>query len=119
MINLRYFKPEEFVRSSYPPGSIADMNSEFLQVLDSVRHSAGVPFVLTCSYRSRAWDISKGREYVSYHTLGRAVDVRCTDGSTRKKIISAALEFGLSVGVYSTFLHLDNRENQIVFRGDK
>lgn len=116
IFELRYFKPSEFEKAS-PPCSINDMDLSFLYTLDSVRHASGVPFYINSAFRSSDWDKSKGRSGKGYHTLGRAVDIRCTDGLSRRKIISAALEFGLSVGVYSTFLHLDNRDNHIVFYG--
>ena len=49
------------------------------------------------------------------HLKGRAVDIIVTQADTRAKVIRAALELGLSVGVMRDALHLDNREGQIVF----
>lgn len=113
---LRYFEPSEFKAAS-PSCSIFDMDKDFLFVLDCVRHAAGIPFHVNSAYRSPEHDKSKGRSGTGYHTKGRAVDIRCLDGVSRRKITVAALEFGLSVGIYSTFVHLDNRDEQIVFYG--
>lgn len=115
-MQLRYFQPIEFERCS-PSCSITEMDEDFLDLLDRARHVAGVPFHVNCAFRSVAYDLAKGRSGKSYHTRGRAVDVRAVEGSSRAKIVKACLAFGLSVGVYKTFLHIDNRENQIVFYG--
>lgn len=107
-VSLRYFKPEEF-QKCIPKCSIDDMNVDFLQRLDAVRASCGVIFRLNSAFRSPAYDRSKGRSGKGFHTLGRAVDIDCRNSAKRAMIISACLEFGLSCGVSSTFIHVDDR----------
>lgn len=107
-VSLRYFKPEEFQKCT-PKCSIDDMNADFLKRLDAVRASCGVIFRLNSAFRSPDYDRSKGRSGKGFHTLGRAVDIDCRYSAERAKIISACLEFGLSCGVSSTFIHVDDR----------
>ena len=118
MYNYLYFSEKEF-NSLTPSCSLSDMSSLFMEALDKARSMAGIPFVVNCAYRSFDWDKSKGRSGFSYHCSGRAVDIRCLDSESRWKIIRACTHYGLSVGVYGRFLHIDNRPIPIVFFGDK
>lgn len=113
-MQLTYFQPQEFWRCS-PSCALSDMDERFMRLLDNARSIAGVPFVLNSAFRSSVWDISKGRSGTGYHTKGRAVDIACTDSSSRSKIVHACLSLGLSCGISRTFIHVDNRPNQIVF----
>lgn len=104
----RFFSEGEFNRC-VPSCSISDMDGEFLDVLDSVRESAGIPLTINCAYRSREWDISKGRSGNSAHCKGRAVDIKCNDSATAYKIVRAAIDNGISrIGVGKSFIHIDN-----------
>lgn len=107
-VSLRYFKPEEFSKCT-PHCSVDDMNVDFLQRLDAVRASCGVIFRLNSAFRSSEYDRLKGRSGKGFHTLGRAVDIDCRNSVSRGKIIAACQEFGLSCGVSSTFIHIDDR----------
>lgn len=107
--NLRYFKPEEFSRC-VPKCNISDMSLSFLQKLDVVRDYAGIVFKINSAYRSSDYDKSKGRSGKGFHTLGRAVDIDCRNSVSRAKIIEACLRVGLSCGVSSTFIHIDDRD---------
>lgn len=103
----KYFAPAEFLRCS-PACSIKQMDGDFLDTLDRVREAAGIPLLLTCAYRSREWDLAKGRSGNSAHTRGKAVDIRCNASSTRWKIVRAALACGITrIGIGKTFIHLD------------
>lgn len=113
-IKLKYFSENDFERC-FPVCFMSDMDEQFLLKLDAVRELAGVPFILNCAYRTPSWDKSRGRSGEGYHTKGRAVDVRCCDGVTRRKIINACIHYGLSVGVYRSFLHIDDRDKPIIF----
>lgn len=104
----RYFSQAEFERCT-PSCSLAQMNDNFLRTLDYVRLYAGIPLVLTCAYRSKEWDLAKGRSGNSAHTRGKAVDIRCNDSVTRWKIVRAAIDAGIRrIGIGSNFVHLDN-----------
>ena len=104
----KYFDPAEFLRCS-PSCSIKQMDQGFLDLLDRIRESAGIPLVLNCAYRSADYDKAHGRSGNSAHTRGKAVDIRCRTSSNRYKIVAAALECGVRrVGIGKTFVHLDN-----------
>lgn len=104
----RYFSQAEFKRCT-PSCSITQMDENFLRTLDKVREYAGIPLVLTCAYRSKEWDLTKGRNGNSAHTRGKAVDIRCNASVTRWKIVRAAIDAGIRrIGIGSNFVHLDN-----------
>lgn len=107
MVTSKYFKESEF-RACVPSCSLQDMDAGFMQTLDALRAQAGIPLVLNCAYRSRAWDISKGRSGNSAHTRGKAADIRCNAGATRMKIVKAALSLGIKrIGIGKNFVHVD------------
>lgn len=91
------------------------MDPEFLTLIDQCREIAGVPFIISSSYRTAKKNKQVGGSPNSMHLKGRAVDVICTIGDTRAKIMRAAMGLGMSVGVMANALHLDNRAGQIVF----
>lgn len=114
----KFFHPLEF-KACTPSCDISLMDSEFLAQLDELRSMCGFPLVLNCAYRSPEWDKERGRSGNSWHTKGLAVDIRCYDAQKRALIVRFALELGLSVGVYSSFVHIDARPNymQVCFYG--
>lgn len=113
-----FFSEKEF-SSLTPSCSLEDMSPAFMHKLDLARSIAGIPFVLNCAFRPYEWEISHGRNGLSYHCAGRAVDVRCKSSENRYKVILACLKVGLKVGIYKDFLHIDNRAEDIIFIGDK
>lgn len=113
-MQLTYFSPEEF-RKCVPPCELEDMDLNFMLCLDCARADSGVPFKLNSAYRPFGYELAKGRSGSGFHTKGRAVDISCKDSVSRMKIIKACLFYGLSCGISKTFIHVDNRPNQIVF----
>lgn len=108
MYKSKYFSEGEFNRC-VPSCSISDMDDEFMELLDRVRELAGIPFYITCGYRSVQWDKSKGRSGNSAHCRGKAVDIKYKSSMDAYKIISSAIELGIKrIGVGSNFIHLDN-----------
>ena len=106
----KYFKPAEF-RNCTPACEERDMNPQFLELLDQFREYVGIPLVLTCAYRSRAYDIQKKRSGNSAHTRGKAVDILCRSNANRFKIVAGAVHFGFRrIGIGKDFIHLDNDE---------
>ena len=104
----RYFSDKEFKNCS-PSCSINDMDKEFMDKLDILREKAGIPLVITSAYRSREWDLSKGRSGNGAHTKGVAVDIRCNNSHNRFLILKAAFEIGFKrIGIANTFIHVDD-----------
>lgn len=104
-----YFKEIEFERC-VPSCKKSDMDEKFLLKLNSCRELVGHPFILNSAYRSSDWDKSKGRSGTGYHTKGRAVDIRCADGSIRASIVINAMCCGINgIGIAKNYIHLDDR----------
>lgn len=104
----KYFSDAEF-RSCCPPCSEEDICKDSLARLERAREIAGIPFILNSAYRSRPYELSKGRSGKSAHTLGRAFDLRCIDNSSRYRIVSALLAAGFSrIGIGKRFIHADD-----------
>lgn len=112
MPKLKYFKPEEFEKC-VPWCEITDMDADFLLALDQLRENCGFPLKLNCAFRSRSFDMSKGRSGHSMHCSGRAVDISCTDALQRAKIIEEAFKLGLRVGVACNFVHVDDKNRNV------
>ena len=113
MANLRYFHEDEFIMGDE---NVYDhMDDIFRHTRDELRHCSGVPMKITSSYRSPSYNKGVGGAKKSMHLQGRAVDISCTNSHDRMIILKEALSLGLTVGVAGTFLHLDDRDYQIVF----
>ena len=106
-IRSEFFAEAEFQRCS-PSCSLQDMTQEAMDIFDAVRRRAGIPLVINCAYRSPKWDRTMGRSGNSAHTRGLALDIRANASETRMRIVSAALEVGVSrIGIGKGFVHLD------------
>ena len=105
-----YFSEQEFNKCT-PFCSMEDMEQDFLYLMDDIRRKAGIPLVINCAYRSKEYDIKKGRSGNSAHTYGLAVDFKCLNNQTRQKIVKAAHECGVvRMGNVRTFIHIDMGE---------
>lgn len=106
---MKDYFPESDFKKCVPSCSKSDMHPETLCKLNNARHLAGIPFVPTSAYRSPAHDKSKGRSGTGAHTLGRAVDIRCSTSENRAKVLTALIEAGFErIGIYPTFIHADD-----------
>ena len=107
MITAKHFSEAEFKRCT-PACSLQNMDQNFINTLDKLREAAGIPLVLNCAYRSKQWDLSKGRNGNSAHTRGKAADIRCNASDTRMKIVKAALAVGIKrIGIGKNYVHVD------------
>ena len=106
----RYFTEEEFGQGKCSPAcSLSDMSPIFMARLDEARHIAGVPFVVNSAYRSKQYEIEKGRKGTSSHTKGIAVDLACTSNFNRLLIVESLIKVGFRrIGIGKTFIHVDN-----------
>lgn len=116
MYEPKYFDWSEFDSPDSLGSGAANMDHNFVQLLDQCRERAGVPFKISSGFRSVAYNKSlQERGYKasnnSAHLYGRAVDVTVGDSSTRFKIIKAAMEVGIKrIGIAKSFIHLDNMD---------
>ena len=110
MIISKYFNESEF-QSCTPGCSLQDMKQRTISKLDTAREIVGIPFSLSSAFRSDEWDISRGRTGTGSHTLGQAVDIRCTNQRDRFLMICALLQAGFNrIGIGDTFIHADDSE---------
>lgn len=84
------------------------LKPELVRMLDKARGYAGIPFVITSGYRSKAHNKRVGGVPNSAHTKGLAVDLRARTSKDRFTIISALIKAGFSrIGIGRTFIHAD------------
>ena len=112
--SIQHFAPSEFVRPDL-------LGFEFMRWLDGVRQEAGVPMVITSSYRTPAHNAAVGGARNSAHCL---VPCNCVDIGERPRpddpnwtrsrylILRAAIRNGCErIGSYADgSLHLDRAE---------
>lgn len=91
------------------------MDLDLLHRINILRERVGQPLIITSSYRDEAYNNEIGGSKRSMHLQGRAVDFACTNSDFRARIVKHALDLGLTVGVAKTFIHVDNRDEQILF----
>lgn len=104
-----HFTAAEF-RYAVPSCDPIQMDSSFMDAIERVRERSGVPFHINSAFRSAQYEYSKGRSGNSFHCVGKALDIRCTNSVSRYKIIEAITHFGeLSVLIHPTYLHIDGR----------
>lgn len=111
---LKHFTYDELLRvarvkdGEEAPSSSCFKESSILR-LDRARQFAGIPFIVNSSYRSPAYEVSKGRSGSSAHCFGCAFDIKCLSSRERYLIISGAIAAGFSrIGIYPKFIHLDD-----------
>ena len=96
------------------------MDERLLQMLDDLRHKAGVPLVLSSAYRCKAHNESLAEAVEdSAHIKGKAVDIKCYNSATRFKILKAAFEVGFRrIEPRETWVHVDvdtDKPQDVVF----
>lgn len=109
MITAKYFQEKEF-NNCNPSCSLQDMSQEFMNVLDRIRETAGIPLVINCAYRTPEHEKKQGRAGTSAHTLGCAGDIRCSNSRTRFLLIEAAIKCGvkrIGISKVGNYIHID------------
>ncbi len=100
MSNFRYFSDAE----------IKNLDLELCAMLDRARGVAGVPFIITCGFRTPEQNAALAESVKdSAHLTGHAVDLSCKDSSTRYNMLRGLILAGFNrIGIYSAHLHADN-----------
>jgi len=108
-LDLKYFKLSEF-DSPDEAGSGSKMNYAFIEKLDYARGNAGIPFVLTSAFRTKARNKLVGGRVGSSHLKGLAVDIAFNGSRDCYLIVEALLSVGINrIGISKKgrFIHCD------------
>ena len=114
-MELDFFTPKEFKMGEVEVYN--NMTPAFLLLMDELRKRVGESIYFNSTYRDDDYNESVGGVPDSRHLYGDAADIRCTDSVLRGKILKHALALGLTCGVYENWIHVDNRESQLVYVG--
>ena len=123
MSKFRYFSYSEF-DSPDLKGSGQRMSDEFILMLDEARIFAGIPFLISSGFRTKAYNedlIKRGFKASknSSHLKGLAADIKCLKSNERWLIIDALLYAGINrIGINKSFIHCDidsSKTDNIIF----
>lgn len=119
MIESRFFTAEEL---ACPTSGEVKLAEGFLEVLDDLRRRYNFPMVVTSCCRSREHNknlIDQGFQAhpTSLHMIDNpkwkidtcAIDIKRPDSAKLWHLVNLATTFGWSVGIATTFIHLDRR----------
>ena len=102
---MRYFTIDEF---KCPDCGRAEMNEDFLEMLDKARDIAGIPFVITSGFRCPSHNKKIGGRPNSAHLRGLAADIAVTNSRARFLILDALIKAGFRrMGIGKNFIHVD------------
>lgn len=111
------FKVKEFACSDgSDPIFIAD---ELVRVLQKIRTHFGRAVTITSAYRTPTRNAAVGGTDYSQHLYGMAADIKVS-GISPKKVAAYAetlMPNSGGIGTYSTFTHIDVRENRSRWNG--
>lgn len=82
---------------------------DFLNKIEELREFLDFPFIVNSFYRCEKYNKSLPNSSPnSKHLTGNAIDIRAT-GVRALKLVQNATDYGITgIGVYSTFIHLDD-----------
>lgn len=113
MYTPKHFDENEFAKC-VPPCKLADIDERLLRKLDEARKFCKFPFIVNSAYRSKAYEISRGRKGTSSHCKGLAMDLRCGSSHVRQEMITALCKVGFRrIGIYPTFIHVDLDDDKV------
>ncbi|WP_028315171.1 YcbK family protein [Desulfatibacillum aliphaticivorans] len=94
-------------------GHSAPIQPELISALQALRDQVSLPLSITSGFRCNHHNESVGGAAQSFHTLGMAADVDCSDGLTAEDLARAAETIPAfqqgGIGIYPSWVHLDVR----------
>lgn len=98
------------------------ISMELVQMLDTARHTAGIPFIISSGYRCIKHNNNVGGVNDSQHIYGNAVDIIWKDYNQLYHMISALINVGINrigINYQKKFIHVDISEtktNNIIWK---
>ena len=86
------------------------MDKDFIDSLQQLRALCDFEFLISSGLRCERHNKNVGGKEKSYHLVGRACDIICVDPFKRHELVRVALDMGLTVIIYKSFVHVDNRK---------
>jgi len=115
-IPVQYFTSDEI---GCPCGcGVVNLHSMTVKRLDLLRDMLGYPLRVNSACRCPEHNKEVGGSLTSSHIAtklisSRAIDIHCKNDLNRAEIIAAAIRVGFPrIGVYSSFVHLDDDPNK-------
>jgi len=109
---MKYFTHEEFDCPT-KKGSGKLMEKNFLEMIDSAREIAGIPFYINSGYRTPEHNQAIGGSKNSSHMRYCAADIHCANGPDRLTMVYALIKAGFRrIGIAKTFVHCDSDRNK-------
>lgn len=109
----RFFTQKEINAVSFgTDDGYTRMDKTFMHMMDALRDLSGSPIKLTCAFRTKEHDISKGRSGNSDHCKGKGVDIYVKDDAEMLRMASLATIVGFNSFGYNKskkFLHIGKR----------
>lgn len=104
---MQYFDISEFDCSETGEN---EMDPDFLDRLDKLRHNCGFPFVITSGYRAATHPEEINKPKPGMHNKGIAADIKVNNGAEKYTLLMYALAMGFTgIGIANTFIHVDTR----------
>ena len=113
---MRYFKDKEF---NCPCCNEHHMDGKTLEMLDTARAYAEVPFKINSGWRCEKHNKAVGGTKDSAHVWGKAVDIHAPDSRSRFWIVYGLIQAQFTrIGIAKTFIHADtdhNKDKEVVW----
>lgn len=113
---MRYFASKEFDCSCCGENH---MDRETLEMLDTARAYAEVPFKINSGWRCEKHNKAVGGKKNSAHIWGKAVDIAAPDSRSRFWIVYGLIQAQfIRIGIAKTFIHADtdhNKDKEVVW----
>ena len=91
------------------------IDDDLIEILESLRQFIGKPITIVSGFRTNAYNHKIGGAERSYHTQGMAADIYANISMTALAVY-AAMMGARGIGIYKDWVHIDTREDRILFR---
>jgi uncharacterized protein YcbK (DUF882 family) len=95
------------------------IDSDLVNVLQKIRNHFGKPVTITSAYRTPPHNAKEGGAIYSRHLYGKAADIKISGiapGMVAEYAGTILKNYG-GIGIYSTFVHIDVREDCSRWKG--